>query len=124
MGSRITRLLARKDHLDKPHLQSRFNFWIKRLVLGFGATTMAIGVFMILWSLMPYEDLLNLSLTVRTLLDEAQNALISVDLSDYEIEDPAIWLIGLFLSVMTLYAYWSIAWKTRRVPESGITTDI
>ena len=73
--------------------------------MGFGATTMAIGVFMIIWSLMPYEDLLNLSLTVRTLLDEAQNALISVDLSDYEIEDPAIWLIGLFLSVMTLYAY-------------------
>lgn len=83
---------------------------------------MAIGVLMILWSLMPYEHLLNLSLTVRTLLDEAQNALISVDLSDYEIEDPAIWLIGLFLSVMTLYAYWSIAWRMRRVPESGITT--
>jgi hypothetical protein len=124
MGSRITRLLARKDHLDKPHLQSRFNFWIKRLVLGFGATTMAIGVFMIIWSLMPYEDLLNLSLTARTLLDEAQTAFVSVALSDYDIEDPVIWFIGLILSLTTLYAYWSIVLRTRRVPESGITSGV
>ena len=78
MGSRINRLLERKEHLDRPQLESRFNIWNKRLGLGFGAAIMAFGVLMILCFLMPDDELLNLSLTARTILDEVQSALISL----------------------------------------------
>ena len=76
---------------------------------------------MIICFLMPDDDLLNLSLTARNILDEMQSALISLQLSDYEIEDPVTWLIGLILFTLTLYTYWSAVLR-KRLSETGITT--
>lgn len=78
MGSRINRLLERKEHVDRTQLGSCFNFWDKRLVLGFGASAMALGVSIIICFLMPDDDLLNLSLTARNIIDEVQSAFISL----------------------------------------------
>jgi hypothetical protein len=122
MGSRINRLLGRDKDLERPQPHSHLNSWIKRLVLGFGTTTISLGLLMILSSLMPDDHLLNLSLTARSILDEAESTLLSVNLSDYELEDPVFCLIGLILFLITMYTYLSAVWKKRR-SETGITTD-
>jgi hypothetical protein len=88
MGSKINRLLGRDNDLERTQPHSRLTLCVKRLVLGFGTTSISLGLLMILSSLMPDDYLLNLSLTARSILDEAESTLVSVNLSDYELEDP------------------------------------
>jgi hypothetical protein len=71
MGNALYRLFGKEKHLERPEPQSRFKFWIKRLLCWFGSILMVMGGLMILCSLMPNDTLLNLSLITRSVLDEA-----------------------------------------------------